>query len=102
MILCFELSMPNNNSWDGKWSGDGKYYAIVRNMGQGRKATEKAEKILSTAYYHYNFGDGWSAGIKVQSVTSGEAAKCRKKSGGFWGYDWMVDSIIANGKIQTG
>lgn len=101
MILCFELSMPNNNAWNGKWTGDDKYYAIVRNMGRTQKATKKAETILQAGYYHYNFGDGWAAGIRVRAVRAGEAAKCRKKSGGFWGYDWMVDSIIANDKIQT-
>jgi len=24
MKLCFVLSMPNNNAWNGKWSGEDK------------------------------------------------------------------------------
>lgn len=99
MILCFELSMPQNNSWNGKWSGGGRYYAIVRNLGKTKKAIEKAKSILKTKTYYHHFGDGWVAGIQAREVDANEAAKCRRKSKGFWGYNWMVDSIIRDGEI---
>ena len=94
MLICFELSMPGCNSWDGKWSGEGGYYALVENI-----PNKKAEEILKTAGYRYNFGDGWSAYVSVRQVDSREAAKIRRKSRGFCGYDWMVKSICKNLKI---
>jgi len=100
MILCFKLSMPNNNSWNGKWSGDGRFYAIVKNFGKTQKANVKAQEILDTGYFSYNFGDGWCAGISVTKVDAKESAKTRRKSLGFCGYDWMVESIIDKGMIE--
>ena len=26
-ILCFTLSIPKNNSWNGKWTGEESYFA---------------------------------------------------------------------------
>ncbi len=90
MLLSFELSMPGCNSWNGKWSGANKHYVIVRSF----------SKIMpKIGYYHYSFGDGWRAGVMVREVTSTAAKTLRKQSDGFWGYDWMVDSIINHGKI---
>jgi len=99
MILSFTLSMPNIGSWNGKWTGEGTLYARVINFGRSKKADAKANEILTKGYYHYNFGDGWSAGISVKAVSSKEAAMIRRKSKGFYGYDWMIDSIRHNGKI---
>ena len=99
MILKFTLSMPNNNSWDGKWSGENEFYARAINFGQSKKANEKARKILDDGYYYYNFGDGWGAGISVEEINSKQAAQVRRKSSGFCGYDWMIDSIKEFGKI---
>ena len=101
MILSFTLSMPNKGSWDGKWSGDKSCYAKVINFGHSKKAIKHATEILEKRNYHYNFGDGWSAGIKVAEVTPKEAAKIRRKSRGFYGYDWMVESIRYNGCIES-
>ena len=101
MILCFELSMPNVGSWNGKWSGEDRFYARVVNFGRSKTANEKAKAILNRGYYHYNFGDGWSAGIRVSQVDAKEAAQIRKKSAGFCGYDWMIQSIKDNNKIQV-
>ena len=98
MILVFTLSMPGCNSWNGRWSGEGRCYAITRNF-TGKKGEEKGRTIATTGYYHYSFGDGWAAGITVEHVTPAEARKARAKSVGFCGYDWMVDSIIRHGKI---
>ena len=100
MILCFTLSMPNVGSWNGRWSGEKNLYAKVVNLGRSKKANEKAEHILSNEYFHYNFGDGWSAGVTVVAVDAAHARKIRRKSKGFCGYDWMVQSIIDKGKIE--
>ena len=99
MILSFELSMPNNNSWNGKWSGEGKLYAKVINFGKSQKSAIKAKGILDKGYFYYNFGDGWGAGVTVKEITSKDATQIRRKSAGFCGYDWMIDSIRENGKI---
>lgn len=101
MILSFELSMPNVGSWNGKWTGADRIYAIVSNFGRSKKATEKAQKILDQKYYRYDFGDGWAASISVRQVDAKEAAKIRRKSCGFAGYDWMVRSIREHGEIRA-
>ena len=111
MILVFKLSMPNNNSWNGKWTGQDKHYLKVVNFGRSKKGIEKAKKILNvpaaqrqatddSGSYYYNFGDGWGAGVSVFIVDgSKEAAMLRRKSDGFCNYDWMVDSIMDYGEI---
>ena len=96
MILAFELSMPNRGSWNGRWSGEDKRYIITRKF--SAKESQKADEILKQGYYYYNWGDGWGAGIDVTLVDAKEAAKLRKKSAGFCGYDWMVDTIIRYGQ----
>lgn len=101
MILVFILSMPSSGAWDGKWSGDGKLYAKIVNLGRSKKAEAEATKILATRYYRYNFGDGWVAGIEVKEVDGKEATKIRRASHGFCGYDWMVNSIRNHGRIQV-
>lgn len=100
MILTFELSMPSVNSWSGRWSGEGKCYAIVRTF-TSKKAIAKAEEIAKVGYYHYSFGDGWAAGVSVKQVDAAEARRLRKASRGFCGYDWMVESILNKGKIEA-
>ena len=90
MKLCFELSMPNNNAWNGKWTGDEKCYAIIVNT----KQKERAREVLNKGYFRYNFGDGWVAGISVREVDAKEATRMKRKSVGFCGYNWMVDSIM--------
>jgi len=61
----------------------------------------KAQEILDKGYYRYDFGDGWAAGVTVRKVDTKEAGKIRRKTNGFCGYDWMVQSIQDHGKIQT-
>ena len=99
MILCFTLSMPGRNSWDGKWSGSGNLYAKVINFGKSQKATKKAESILKQGPFYHHFGDGWSACISVKEVTAKEANTIRRKSKGFYGYDWMIESIRYDNEI---
>ncbi len=101
MILCFTLSMPNVSSWNGKWSGEDRLYTKIINFGRTKTAIAKASKILDIGYFRYGFGDGWSAGISVKEVNAKEAATIRRKSRGFYGYDWMVQSIKSNLLIKT-
>lgn len=101
MLLCFELSMPGVGSWDGKWTGQNNLYARVKNFGRTKKSNNKAEEILAGGYYSYSFGDGWGAGISVRQIDAKEAAKIRRKSSGFCGYEWMIESIMEHGEIRS-
>lgn len=102
MILAFTLSMPGCPSWNGKWSGEGRKYVITQTFSSSRKGVEKANRILKEGYYDYSFSDGWCAGVDVTLVDAKQAAKLRKESAGFCGYDWMVNSIIQYNEIQGG
>jgi hypothetical protein len=97
MLVSFELSMPGNNSWNGRWSGEGRLYARVVNVGSSKKAREKYEKLIG--HHSYNFGDGWRASVTVREVTSSAARKLRKDTAGFCGYDWMIHSLRDWGEI---
>lgn len=59
------------------------------------------EEILSEGSFYYDFGDGWGMRIYVREVDSKEAAIIRRRSRGFCGYDWAIDSIIKNLEIKT-
>lgn len=96
MIIEFKLSMPNRGSWNGRWSGENDYYAIIKNIQK-----DKAEKILERNGYSYYWNDGWSAYITVRQVDSKEAQRLRKKIKGFCNYDWMVRAIINDNEINT-
>jgi hypothetical protein len=96
MLIAFELSMPGKASWNGKWSGEGRPYVRVRSL-----AKAEAEKVLLSESYDYRWDDGWCACVSVRKVLAREAEKLRKKTVGFCGYDWMIDSIIAAGKIEV-
>lgn len=101
MILSFELTMPNRGSWNGEWSGDRYFYAKTVNLGRGKAAARKGRTILDRGYFHYSWPDGWGAGISVKEVSSREAAKIRKGSNGFCGYEWMMRSILAHNEIRA-
>jgi hypothetical protein len=98
MFLSFELSMPGNNAWNGRWTGDGKLYAVVKRFSQMPEVDGKA---LAGGRFSYSFGDGWVAAITVREVTSSAAAKIRNDSLGFCGYEWMILSILKYGKILS-
>jgi hypothetical protein len=95
MLIAFELSMPNVGSWNGRWTGEKDLYVRVKKLPK-----QQAESILQKPTYSYNFGDGWRASIKATQVDSKEATGLRKKSRGFCGYDWMIDSIIKKGFVE--
>jgi hypothetical protein len=98
VTLAFTMSMPGRNSWNGRWSGEDKVYALVRTF---RGKDVPAAQALVAKDYLYRWDDGWCAGVTVTEVTSAEAAKLRRKSAGFCGYDWMVGSIVRHGRITT-
>lgn len=99
MLVAFELSMPNNNSWNGKWSGAERRYVRVLNVGATKKALAKWQAIIDRGQFTYSFGDGWCAMVTVSEVSADAARKLRKASVGFCGYDWMIDSIRYYGEI---
>jgi hypothetical protein len=86
--------MPAVASWDRKWSGDGALYALTR-----RVSDAKADHLDDTRHT-YHFGDGWVAAVNVSRVAGEEARKIRRRSQGFCGYEWMVDSILVHGDIR--
>lgn len=94
--ICFQLSMPNNNNWNGKWTGDGVFYARTRKC-----TMKKAAEILANGSYFYNFGDGWGARVSVKEVTGKDKRKIDKNTKGFCGYAWMIDSIVYYGGIYV-
>jgi len=100
MYVSFELSMLDNNSWDGKWTGDGKLYARVMNVGTSKAARAKWEKLIGQ--HSFSFRDGWRAQITVRECTGAAARKLRKDSLGFCGYDWMIASLRLWGRILLG
>jgi hypothetical protein len=99
MHLAFQLSMPNNNSWNGKWSGEGNLYVRVLTVSDAKATRAKYEKLIGSHYY--NFGDGWGASVSVKEVTGAEKRKLVKASRGFCGYDWMIESLRWHGKIMN-
>ena len=99
MYVAFILTMPNNNSWNGKWSGEGRLYCRTVNVGSSKKTREKYEALAGNHYY--NFGDGWGANVEVKEVDGDMKRKLDKRSAGFCGYDWMIESLRAYGKIMN-
>lgn len=88
----FRLSMPGRASWNGKWSGEDKNYTIT-------KSFKDAEALkFDGKSWSYNWPDGWYARVDARVIHPGAKTK---KSDGFNGYDWMVDSILQYGKIYA-
>ena len=92
-MIAFILTMPNRGSWNGKWSGERDLHAIVKSE---RSVPNK--DIIGKSFL-YRWDDGWTACVYVEKVDCKEGNKMRKKSKGFCGYGWMVDSIIKKGII---
>jgi hypothetical protein len=100
--VLFELSMPNNNAWNGKWSQEGKLHCRVRAypFRKTQKAIdERLKNVLSTKGCYYNFGDGWGAYVSVRECAGKEKTAYNKRSQGFCGYDWMIDELERYGRI---
>lgn len=87
--VIFELSMPSNNSWNGKWSGDGASYTVAKVL-----TAEKAASLKPR--YTYSFGDGWVAAVSIR-----DAAPREKPTNRFCGYEWMIHSILSRNMITA-
>jgi hypothetical protein len=98
MHFAFILSMPSNNSWNGRWTGEEQVWARVKSF-SSRDFKEKLVKLVGD--HRYAFGDGWVACVTVEVVEADEKRKLLKKSAGFCGYDWMINSLIDHGEIRT-
>ena len=97
MILGFILTMPRVGSWNGKWSGETNLYARTRPVGTSTASVRMGDALIG--HHSYAWSDGWRADVEVREVTSGEANRLRRKSCGFSGYDWMIDSLLQHGDI---
>lgn len=84
--VIFELTMPNRNSWNGAWSGDGKKHTVIRDV-----SIEQVEKMKPS--YYYDFCDGWGASVEVRRAGNEKATNM------FGGYSWMIDSILEHNEI---
>ena len=94
-MILFKLTMPNVGSWNGKWTGEGNLYCI------SRKLSKPIEENLDGKDFFYRWEDGWSACVSCTKMSAVEARRLTKKSKGFYGYNWMVDSILKYGEIRV-
>jgi len=103
IILEFKLTMPGRGSWDGRWTGEARNYVRVRSIRNANaKTIQECLNEDGIGYFHYSWSDGWAAGVSVRILDAQEAKRVRsKKSDGFCGYDWMIDSIIKYGAIYA-
>ena len=92
-MIVFTLTMPNRNTWNGKWTGDNKIYA--------KTAPNKLvpKEIIGKEFY-YSWDYGWTVCVTVEKMDYKEANKIMKRSEGFLSYDWMIESIIRFGEIK--
>ena len=91
----FKLSMPGVASWNGKWSGEGKNYSIVKSL-----TDKKIKELFGDKNYRswsHRWTDGWCASVSAHILGKGERVK---KSDGFYGYEWMVTDILDTGEIR--
>ncbi len=95
-FALFTLTMPNVGSWNGHWSGERDLFnKAVRIVSRGKSLYSD----LKEGNHYYDFKDGWGANVNVKFVTDVEARHLTKKSKGFGGYEWMINSILKNNKI---
>ena len=93
-MIVFELTMPHAASWNGKWSGGDVRHIIV-------KDNKFVPKELWNRQFEYRWDDGWCACVSVTQMPAKEARALERRSNGFWGYEWMVRSILKYGFITT-
>lgn len=86
----FRLSMPNVASWNGKWTGEGRNYSIVKKLSNKLLAFLGLDIKNEENWYH-SWSDGWGANVHARVLEPGESVR---KSDGFGGYDWMVKNIL--------
>lgn len=95
--LVFTLTMPNRGSWNGRWSGEKFNYVRGRTYSNA-EFRQLPKNLVGSHYYRWN--DGWTACVKVEVVDSREKLRRLRKSDGFCGYDWMIDSLCLTGEIK--
>ena len=88
----FRLTMSTVKSWDGRWSGEGCNYTLVRKL-----TPEQIDRFTSWTFHHH-FSDGWVADVHVREMQPGERTK---KSDGFCGYEWMIDNVLEYGRTEA-
>ena len=93
-MIVFRLSMPHRGSWNNKWSGESSEHVIVK------RDTQQLKELVGKDF-RFRWPDGWEALIEVLHFksTDKEFKDMLKRNTGFCGYNWMVRSIIENGKI---
>ena len=96
--FAFILTMPSINTWNNRWSGEGKIFAKIEST-NSPKQIPILEKFVGKSF-GYDFGDGWYARVEVKEVDSTEKRKLNAKSDGFMGYEWMIESIKKKGFIE--
>jgi hypothetical protein len=84
--VIFELSMPNCGSRNGKWTGAGRKYTVIRKL--------EANSPIIGKYFLYQWNDGWCARVDARK------ANREKPTNEFRMYEWMIDSIIQHGEIR--
>lgn len=95
-FALFKLTMPNVSSWNGRWSAENDLHVkAVRIVLHGKNLYPD----LKESEHYYDFKDGWGANVSVKFITDKEAMQWNRKSKGFCGYEWMIDSILKNNKI---
>ena len=103
-IISFELTMPNIGSWNGRWTGENnKYYVIEKLSDRYLQSKDWFKDLLKDGKdsWHYSWGDGWGATVRVEIVDSVESRIRKKISKGFCGYEWMISSIKMYGDIYA-
>lgn len=88
----FRLTMPGRGSWDNKWSGEGRNYLLVRDVGADLAGQ------LDGQTWSYAWEGGWRAEVSARILPEDETLRY---SHGFHGYEWMVASILQYGKIYA-
>lgn len=94
-LVEFTLSMPyrpSTSSW-----GKERDYRVFRSIDYPTLA-----KLFplgrSQKSWFYSWSDGWRARVDGRIMAQGERTK---KTDGFCGYDWMVESLIRHGAIYA-
>lgn len=92
--IVFSLSMPHSPSWNGRWSGEDKKHLYFQHV------SDKLAVALDGQSWDYHWDDGWCALIDAKIVSREERRKLSKQNAGFCGYEWMIQSILAFGRIE--
>lgn len=93
--VMFSLSMPGVASWNGRWTGEGRKYFIIKSLPLSQ--IEKLGLNGKTNSWYHRWSDGWAAEVTARVLNKGERPG---KSDGFSGYDWMVENILGYGETK--